>query len=93
MIVKLKRISIKPMVVLSTIIYAIAGFLLGLVMAIASVVAPPEEGANLGFWSILVFPLMNAVIGAFSSFMMCLMYNWIASAVGGLEFEAEEIQK
>lgn len=93
MIVKLKKIAYKPMVVLSTIIYTIAGLLLGIVMAIASVVAPETEGANMGFLSIIIFPLMNAVIGAFSSWMMCFMYNWISGFVGGLEFEVEDTQK
>lgn len=94
MIVKLKKISTKPMVIFSTIVYMIAGLLLGIIFAISSVVAPAEqEAANLGFWSILVFPLINAIIGAFSSWMMCLMYNLLAGQLGGLEFEVEETQK
>ena len=91
MIVKLKKIATKPMVVLSTIIYVIAGLILGVFFAIASVVAPPQdETANIGFWAILIFPVMNAMIGALSAWIMCLMYNFLSGVVGSLEFEVEE---
>ncbi len=94
MILKLNKITPKPFVLLSTIIYSVAGLFLGLFFAIASVAAPPEqEGVNLGFWSILIFPIINALIGAFSSWMMCLLYNILSGSLGGLEFEFEEMQK
>lgn len=94
MIVSLKKISIKPMIILTTVIYATAGLMLGIVFALASVAAPPDqEGANFGFWSIIVFPLINAIIGAFSSWIMCIVYNLLAGTIGGLEFEVEETHK
>ncbi len=94
MIVKLKKITPKPFVILTTVIYTFAGLLLGIIFAIASVVAPAEqEGMNIGFWSILVFPIINAAVGSFSSWLMCVMYNFLAGSVSALEFEVDEIQK
>ena len=93
MLLKLKKISTKPFVLLTVVVYMIAGFLLGIIFAIASFVAPEQEGPNLGLWSILIFPIVNGVVGAFSSWMICLAYNLLSGPIGGLEFEFEETQK
>lgn len=93
MIVKLKKISPKPFVLLTTIVYAIAGLMIGIFFTLASLVAPPQEGPNLGPWALLFFPLLNTILGALSSWMMCLMYNILSGRVGALEFEVEESAK
>ena len=88
---KLKKIPMKPFVKISSIIYVIAGFLLGLVVTIVSFIVPDEQGlAGVGPWSVVVFPFLNGVLGLLSSMFLAGMYNVLSPYIGAIEFEFEK---
>jgi len=89
---RLKRISVIPLAKIMTVIYALLGFLLGIIAAIVSMTGQDEEGFwSLGLWSLIVFPVVNAVGGFLMGVFFSGTYNLFSKWVGGIEIELEEI--
>jgi|GEM_PF-2066515 len=89
---KLKTIAIMPFAQIITVIQIITGFILGLVVTVVSIVAPNEQAAGgVGAWSILVFPVLNGLIGFSTALFVAWAYNKLAPKVGGAVFEFENI--
>jgi fluoride ion exporter CrcB/FEX len=90
---KLKKISTKSFILIFSTINVIAGFILGAIVTIASLVAPEEQGAGMGVWAILLFPLLNGFLGALTGAFLTGLYNLLAPRLGGgleLEFESSQ---
>jgi len=88
---KLKKISMKSFILIFSTINVLAGFILGIIVTIASLAAPEEQGAALGAWAILIFPIVNGLLGVITGAFLTGMYNFLANYFGGLEFEFETL--
>jgi hypothetical protein len=88
---RLKRIPMKPFVFLFTIINVVTGLLLGIFMTLTALVVPSEQNGGAGVWSILIFPLMNGIIGLASGAFLTGIYNFLAKHMDGIEMEFESL--
>jgi len=89
---KLKKISTKSFIVIFSSINVIAGFLLGAIVTVVSLVAPEEQGSALGAWAILLFPILNGILGVVTGAIFTGLYNFLAQRFGGIELEFEASQ-
>jgi hypothetical protein len=95
--VEIRRISIRSAFKLAMVLYGLIGFLVGLVLAVAtSQEAPPGSEPNLltqlGFWSIAVFPVVYGLAGGITAAVAVALYNAGASMVGGLRLEFPDVE-
>ena len=90
---KLKKVSVKSFVLIFSTVNVIAGFILGAIVTVISVVAPSDQGAGeIGPWAILIFPILNGLLGlATGAFLTCL-YNFVTKFYGGIELEFEPVE-
>lgn len=86
---KLKKISIMPFTLIVTVIHVVAGFLLGFMVTVVSLLAPNEGMPGFGGLSIIIFPVLNALLGCMTSLFVGTLYNFFAGMFGGLVFEFE----
>jgi hypothetical protein len=90
---KLKKISIKSFILIFSIINVIAGFILGAIVTVVSLIAPDEQGMGaFGAWAILLFPIVNGILGVATGAFLAGLYNFLAQRFGGIELEFETIQ-
>src|SRR6266849_11094377 len=80
------------------VVYAFLGLLVGICMALFSMVAgsltgmagaeattAKMMGSGMGFGAIIIFPILYGIIGGIGGAIGALMYNLVAGRVGGLE--------
>jgi hypothetical protein len=85
MIRRITRVSIWQAAKFSAVLY----FLMGLVFAIPlAIFSPAGEGFGIGF--ALALPFMYAIGSLIFVPIGCLIFNFVAKLVGGLEFEVVE---
>jgi hypothetical protein len=90
---RLKKISMKSFILIISTINVIAGFFLGAVVTIVALIAPDEQGpGSIGPWAILVFPILNGILGVATGAFLTGMYNFLAPRLGGIEMEFEDNQ-
>ncbi len=90
---KLTRISTKSFIIVFSIINVITGFILGALVTFVSFVAPAEEGlGGAGAWAIIIFPILNGLLGLATGAFLTGMYNFLSQFVGGAIFEFEEVK-
>jgi len=90
---KLKKISVKSFIITFSTINLVAGFIIGLIVTVMSLVAPDEQvPAVFGVWAILTFPILNAILGVVSGALITGAYNIVAQRMGGIELEFEAVQ-
>ena len=90
---KLKKISTKSFILIFSAINVIAGFVLGAVVTIAALTSPADQAAGpLGPWAILIFPVLNGLLGLATGSFLTWMYNFLAQFFGGIELEFEDNQ-
>ena len=93
---KLKKISMKSFILIFSTINVLAGFILGTVVTLVSLLTPPEEQGSgaIGAWAILIFPILNGLLGVVTGAFLTGMFNLFAQYFGGieLEFEAADAQ-
>jgi hypothetical protein len=90
---KLKKISTKSFIIIFSIINVIAGFILGAVVTVASLIAPDDQGSGaFGVWAILIFPVLNGLLGLATGAFFTGLYNFLASRFGGIDMEFETNQ-
>ncbi|HXN24374.1 MAG TPA: DUF3566 domain-containing protein [Candidatus Dormibacteraeota bacterium] len=71
------------------------GVLFSVIFSILPIVGPPQAkmpqffGPLLGAFSILVFPILFAIIGGISAALGAVIYNLAARFVGGIQVEVE----
>lgn len=92
---KLKRLEVLSVAKLQAVLMAVIGLITGIFYALLgaafSVLAGPAGlGGGLGFFAIIVLPIIYAVIGFILGAISAFLYNLIAGWVGGIEIEFEE---
>ncbi len=90
---KLTKIGTKSFIMIFATINVAAGLILGAIVTIVSVLAPEEQGAGpVGPWAILIFPILNGILGAVTGLFLTWMFNVLAKRFGGLELEFENAE-
>ncbi len=89
---KLKKISMKSFILIFSTINVLAGFVLGAVVSVVSLITPNEQGSAMGAWAILIFPVLNGLLGVVTGAFLTGMYNFIAPRFGGVQLEFETVQ-
>jgi hypothetical protein len=90
---KLKKISTKSFIIIFSIINVIAGLILGAVVTVVSLIAPDEQGVGtVGPWAILIFPILNGILGVATGAFFTGVYNFLAQRFGGIKLEFETLQ-
>ena len=89
--VKVRKIRAMPLATMLCCLHAIVGFILGLIVTIASSLSPTQEEGlmALGPWSMLVFPVLNGILGFLSGVFIAVCYNFLTPYCGGIEVEVE----
>jgi hypothetical protein len=83
--VKLKKIPTKPFIITFSILNVIAGFVLGAIVTLVYIIAPPEQGSQeIGPWAILIFPILNGLLGLATGAFVTGIYNLLAKFFGGI---------
>ncbi len=89
---KLRKISIMPMAKISCAFHVVVGLILGIIVTIGAMTGQEDEGFwSLGAWSLLVFPIINAMLGFLTGVFLAWGYNVFAHWFGGIEFDLENI--
>jgi hypothetical protein len=91
MLLKLNKIAVKPFVLIVGTIQVVAGFILGLIVTLVALVAPSDQVPGVGPWSIIVFPILNGLIGVITAVFLAGIYNVFSKHVGGVVFEFENV--
>jgi hypothetical protein len=97
----IKRISPGSAFKVGLVVYAFLGLLIGIVVALISmlagsiipsgngIVGPAAFGMGFGLASIIIFPILYGIIGAVIASIVALLYNLAAGWVGGLEVDLQ----
>jgi hypothetical protein len=91
----LRKVGVLSLAKIETILMAIFGLILGLFYGIlSSFVNSTEYAASatdssliLGWWSVLVFPVLYAILGFVAGAIGALLYNMVSRWVGGVELD------
>ena len=86
------KISTKSFVLIFSIINVIGGFILGALVSVVSLFAPDEQNSGVGVWAILLFPVINGLLGIATGAFLTAMFNFFAARFGGIELEFEAVQ-
>jgi hypothetical protein len=92
-----KRVGVWSFARMAGLIYAIIGFIAGVIIAFVSFLGAlsaaaselPFVGALLGVGAIFLLPIFYGLIGLVVGGLVGLVYNALASVVGGIELELE----
>jgi hypothetical protein len=88
----LKRIGVLSLAKLETIIMAIFGFFAGIFYAIFPQLINTSSvdtavGNPFGWWGVIIFPIIYAILGFVIGVIGAWVYNLLARWVGGIELE------
>ena len=90
---EIKRLYVWSVAKLQAILMAVIGFLLGLFYALLGVALGPAafgESAGiiaLGFWLLLLLPLVYGIMGLVGGGIGAALYNCVAKWVGGIKLQ------
>lgn len=90
--VTLKKVPTKAFTLMFASINVIAGFFLGILVTTASLLSPPEQEGNIGAWAIILFPIINGLLGLATGSFLTWIYNLLARRLGGIEMELESLE-
>lgn len=89
----LKRISPKPLAKLMSLMYAVLGFIFGLIMMLMALVSQTQEpgitGLMFGIGAPILLTLLYALMGWVGGYISAWIYNLAAKRTGGIQFEIE----
>ncbi len=93
----LKSIGVFSMAKMMGALYAVAGFLAGLLFALASVVGAGFADAGsegfmammFGVGAVVILPVVYGVMGFLAGALMSVIYNIVAGLAGGVELNLE----
>lgn len=89
----IRRISPTSIAKLSGLLYAVFGFIAGLVLLVVSLVAQSDKAGNMGIvfgiGAPIALPIMYGVMGWVGGYISGLLYNFFAKKVGGIQIEIE----
>lgn len=104
MVTRLRHIAIVQFALVAAVLYALIGVLIGFVwwlvispIMIAGVkssgVSAPGMGAmaGIGFFAILLFPIMYGIIGFIAGLLYAALYNLAARWTGGFELTFDQV--
>lgn len=83
--VELKYIHPMSLAKIVAVIYAIVGFIAGIVIALFGVASLGIFGAAFGIASIIIFPILYAILGFICGAIGALLYNFVAKRIGGVK--------
>jgi hypothetical protein len=96
----LKRVGPGSAFKVGLVVYAFLGFLVGICVALFSMVAgsltgmagadaPTAKmlGVGMGFGAIIIFPILYGIVGGIGGVVGAVVYNLAAGWVGGLEVD------
>ena len=97
MLVQIRRISLRSVFFVTMALYGIVGFLVGLVLAIVATLEVPAGTepnilSRLGIWSVVVFPVLYGLGVGLVAVIGAVLYNSVASLVGGVRVEIPDLQ-
>ena len=92
-----KRVGVWSLAKMASLIYAIMGFIAGVIIAFVSLLGAlgaaahevPFLGAVFGVGAIFILPIFYGLVGIIIGGLVGLVYNALASVVGGIELELE----
>jgi energy-coupling factor transporter transmembrane protein EcfT len=90
---EIKKIGVWSLGKFHAVFMAIIGLITGLVFAaigsgVAFLLGPEAEiYAKIGYWSIIIFPVLYAILGLFLGAVVASFYNFAARLVGGVKIE------
>ena len=97
--IQVKRLGVLSLGKMLGLLYALLGFIIGLIFSCVSLVGSVAmiselggEGAFgllFGIGSIVLFPIFYGVIGFIAGLLVAFLYNIIARFVGGIEIYTE----
>lgn len=71
------------------ILYAIMGAVVAPFFILATMLTPEASAAGLGIGFAIALPLLYGLFGALATAIGCLLYNLVASWVGGIEVDLD----
>ena len=93
---KIKKIGVLSLGKVLGILYALMGFLIGAIMTLFSLVSSTASSSILGIFGVLfgigaiiLLPIFYGIAGFIGGLIAALLYNLVASWVGGIEVETE----
>ncbi len=92
-----KRVGVWSFAKMASLIYAIIGFIVGVIIAFVSLLGAlgaaahevPFLGAILGAGAVFILPIFYGLVGLIIGGLVGLVYNALAGVVGGIELELE----
>lgn len=89
----IKKVSSKSVARLFGLMYALMGFIFGIVTSAVSLIASSSEdgfvGLMFGVGAIIALPILYGVMGWIMGYIMGWLYNFTAKRVGGIQIEIE----
>ena len=94
---EIKKIDVISLAKIAGALYAVIGFVFGIIFAIFGTVLmgfagtdmPGAFGLFFGVAAIIVLPIFYGVIGFIGGIIVAFLYNVIAGWIGGIEIELE----
>jgi hypothetical protein len=89
MVTRIRNINPLQLGIVYAALYALIGLLAGVIFALVSMAAGSMAAAsgipNLGWLSVIIFPICYGIIGFIAGLIIALLYNLIAGWTGGIE--------
>ncbi|MEK6937362.1 MAG: hypothetical protein AABW58_04805 [Nanoarchaeota archaeon] len=91
----LKKIGVMSLAKVYGSLMAVTGFLLGLFLALFSILIPNVSGTGsfygpMGVWAVIWLPIFYGLLGFVAGAFSAGVYNLIAKRVGGLELDFDK---
>lgn len=87
MVQRVRRFSVGQTAKVFGVLYGILGLVFLPFIVLAVLFAPDQAGFGIGV--AVLFPIMYGIIGFIMTAICCLLYNLVASMVGGVELELD----
>ncbi len=84
---RISRFSVGQTSKVLAVLYGLGAIIAIPFLWLANTVTPPEEQIGIGF--LLLFPILYAVLMFIITAIGCVLYNWVARMLGGIEVEIE----
>ena len=86
MVTRIRNINPIQLAIVTAVLEAVVGVLVGIIFGIfSSSMGALAPGANLGWLSVIIFPIVYAVFGFIAGIIGGFLYNLVAGWTGGVE--------